>query len=183
MSSNHNRHVHCIHDLDNLLDADFYADLYEPLVYDVENERLTGTLPTTVAALERRLEDCIGSEDYVAVIRALVATRDPAAIRVLASLLDSTGPIAEEAIAGLITFGEAVVPAMRRCTDADDYDTIRHGRRVLAALGDAPSEEWLRADDDERMAAYLERKGWSEDLIALALEPIPDEADEPESVE
>jgi hypothetical protein len=114
---------------------------------------------STVAALEHRLRDCQFSDDYVAVIRALVATRHRAAIRVLASLLDSTGPIAEESIAGLVTFGEAAIPAMRECADSLDYEMIRHGHRVLAALGDAASKQWLRDDDAERIAAYLERKG------------------------
>jgi hypothetical protein len=123
------------------------------------------TCITSVAALERRLDRCIGSEDYVVVIRALVATGKPAAIRVLASLLDSTGPIAEESIAGLVTLGETfgqVVPAMRECTDSEDYEMIRHGHRVLKALGYEESAEWLRHDDQERIAAYLERKGITE---------------------
>jgi hypothetical protein len=117
---------------------------------------------STVAKLERRLQYCRFSEDYVVVIRALVATGDRAAIRVLASLLDSVGPIAEESIAGLLTFGEAVVPAMRECIDSLDYEMIRHGHRVLAGLGDAASRQWLRDDDAERIAAYLERKGFSD---------------------
>jgi hypothetical protein len=124
-----------------------------------------------VAALEDHLLDCIGSEDYVAVIRALVATRDPAAIGVLASLLDSVGPIAEESIAGLRTFGEAVIPAMRECVDSLDYEMIRHGHRVLAALGDEASEQWLRDDDAERIEAYLERLGFA-DLECSPFESI-----------
>ena len=103
---------------------------------------------------------CIGSEDYGTVIRALVATGDPAAIRVLASLLDSVGAIAEEAIAGLLTFGDAAIPAMRECTDSLDYDMIRHGHQVLATLGDAASVQWLRDDLAERIAAYRERLGF-----------------------
>jgi hypothetical protein len=110
-----------------------------------------------VAVLEGRLLDCVGSEDYLAVIRALVATRAPAAIRVLASLLDSVGPIAEESIAGLLTFGESVVPAMRECVDSLDYDMIRHGHQVLAALGDGASKQWLIDDRAECIAAYRER--------------------------
>jgi hypothetical protein len=113
-----------------------------------------------VAALEQRLDHCDGSEDYVAVIRALVATRDPAAIRVLASPLDSVGPIAEESIAGLLTFGAAAIPAMRECVDSLDYEMIRHGHRVLAGLGDEASEQWLHDDDAERIEAYLDRKGF-----------------------
>jgi hypothetical protein len=89
----------------------------------------------TVAALKARLHYCDGSEDYVFVILTLVATRHPDAIGILALLLDSTGPIAEESIAGLITFGEAAIPAMRECLDSLDGDIVRHGRRVLAALG------------------------------------------------
>src|SRR5258708_23723039 len=139
----------------------------------------TVTFISLVAALEDRLQDCIGSEDYVVVIRALVATGDPAAIRELASLLDSTGPIAEESIAGLIAFGEAAIPAMRECVDSLDYEMVRHGHRVLAALGDEASKQWLRDDDVDRMHAYLDRKGFSE-LAWLFLSS--NETDEPNEV-
>jgi hypothetical protein len=133
----------------------------------------------TVAALKARLDDCDGSEDYVTVIRALVATRHPDAIGVLASLLDSTGPIAEESIVSLLTFGEAAIPAMRKCVDSLDYEMIRHGHRVLAALGDEASAQWLRDDDAERIAAYLERKGIDPDVWAKRfLEAIANDADE-----
>jgi hypothetical protein len=137
----------------------------------------------TVRSLAYRLRSCVGSEDYVAVIRALVATRDPVAIGVLASLLDSTGPIAEESIAGLVTFGEVVVPAMRGCIDSDDYERIRHAHRVLAALGDAESKQWLSDDDDERVEAFLERKGISDvECAGRLLEAIANEDKDPEQV-
>ncbi len=150
------------------------------------NQNLSNvTFISPVAALERRLDDCLGSEDYVAVIRELVATRDPAAIRVLASLLDSTGPIAEESIAGLLTFGDAVLPAMRACTDSLDYEMIRHAHRVLAQLGDEASQQWLREDDAERIEAYLNRVGlspesrlWARICVGL----MANEADEKEGV-
>jgi hypothetical protein len=122
---------------------------------------------STVATLKRRLRGCRFSDDYVDVIRALVATGDPAAIHVLASLLDSTGPIAEESIAGLIRFGEAAIPAMRKCIDSLDYEMSRHGHRVLAALDDEASTQWLRDDDAERMHAYLDRKGFGEPACAF----------------
>src|SRR3974390_3006593 len=94
-----------------------------------DNRRIKSA--SKVAVLTRRLRRCVGSDDYVAVLRALVATPAPAAIPVLASLLDSTGPIAEHSIAGLLTFREPAVPAMRECVDSLDYDMIRHGHRVL----------------------------------------------------
>ncbi len=134
---------------------------------------------STVATLKRRLRDCISTDDYVEVIHALVGTGDRAAIRVLASLLDSSGPIGEESIAGLITFGEAAIPAMRKCIDSLDYEMIRHGHRVLAALGDEASKQWLRDDDVDRMHAYLDRKGFSE-LAWLFLSS--NETDEPNEV-
>jgi hypothetical protein len=148
------------------------------------NQKLSNvTSASPVAALEDRLLDCGGSEDYVAVIRALVATRDPAAIRVLASLLDSTGPIAQQAIAGLLTFGEAVIPAMRECVDSLDYDMIRHGHFVLATLGDEASRQWLHDDDVERVEAYLERMGFSEFSDDVdSDDPIANETDEPTEV-
>jgi hypothetical protein len=139
----------------------------------------TDSTPSRVAAIADRLRDCIGSEDYVTVILALVATCDPAAIPVLAALLDSVGPIAEESIAGLLTFGDAVVPAMRGCVHSLDYDMIRHGHQVLAALGDAASKEWLRDDRAECIAAYGERVGFP-DLPGDAL--VANETDEPSEV-
>jgi hypothetical protein len=141
------------------------------------HQNAASSLP--VSALEDRLNDCGGSDDYVAVIRALVATRDPAAIRVLASLLDSVGPIAEEAIAGLVAFGDAAVPALRECVESLDYEMIRHGHRALAALGDAASQQWLRDDDAERIATYRERLGFS---VVLWEALIANETDEPARV-
>jgi hypothetical protein len=132
-----------------------------------------------VSLLEDRLLDCVGSEDYVAVIRALAATRDPTAIHVLASLLDSVGPIAQEAIVSLLTFGDAVIPAMRGCVDSLDYDMIRHGHEVLAALGDAVSQRWLRDDLAERIAVYCEHRGIS---LLLAEIVIANDTDEPSEV-
>ncbi len=96
----------------------------------------------------------------------------------LASLLDSSGPIAEESIAGLITFGAAAIPAMRMCIDSLDYEMIRHGRRVLAALGDETSKKWLHDDDVERMHAYLDRKGFGELACLFLGANETDEAEE-----
>jgi hypothetical protein len=127
---------------------------------------------SNVSALEARLDDCIGSQDYVDVIRALVATGDQRAVHVLASLLDSTGPIAEESIAGLVKLAEAgcdVVSAMRACTDSDDYEMIRHAHRVLVAVGNQASKQWLKADDEERIEAYLDRMGLAEEEGLLAV--------------
>jgi hypothetical protein len=132
---------------------------------NAKNSNATVTCITSVATLERRLDDCVGSEDSVVVIPALVATRKPAAVRVLASLLGCTGPIAEESIAGLVTLGETfgqVVGAMRECVESDHYESIRHGHRVLAALGHEESVQWLRQDDEERIGVYLESKGITE---------------------
>jgi HEAT repeat protein len=114
---------------------------------------------SSVAVLARRLDECGGSDDYVAVIHALEATGDPRAVRVLAGLLDSTGPIAEASIAALVSFGEVAVPALVACTECDDYETIRHAHRALAALGHGASTAWLAADDADRVDAYLDEKG------------------------
>jgi hypothetical protein len=125
---------------------------------------VTVTAAPSIAALERRLRRCSYSEQYVEVIRAIVATRCERAVSVLARLLDSTGPIAEESIAGLVSLAKGagldVRPAMLRCTDSDDYEMIRHGHRVLAALGDEASRAWLRADDGERVERFLDEKGF-----------------------
>lgn len=58
----------------------------------ISNQKNNVHFLVSVPRLERLLDRCVGSEEYVAVIRALVATRDVAAVDVLASLLDSTGP-------------------------------------------------------------------------------------------
>ena len=125
------------------------------------------TFITSVARLEARLDDCIGSDDYLAVIEALVATEKKAAVRVLAELLDMSGPVAEAAIAGLVTLarhaGIDVAPRMKRCADSDDYEMGRHAHRVLAELGDAESAQWLRYDDEDRIEAYLDEKGFTEE--------------------
>ena len=117
------------------------------------------TNPTLFADLTDRLADCRRSADYVDTIRALAAIRDPRAIDVLAALLDSTGTIAEASIAALLSFGDAAVPAMRRCIDSDDADIIRHGHVVLAQLGDADAARWIARDDRERSDAFLESVG------------------------
>ena len=84
-----------------------------------------------------------------------------------------------ESIAGLLAFGAAAIPAMRECVDSLDYEMIRHGHRVLAGLGDDASQRWLREDDDERIAAYLERKGLSDDAALPYRVLIANDPDEP----
>jgi len=68
---------------------------------------------------------------------------------------------------------------MRECVDSLDYEMIRHGHRVLAGLGDDASQRWLREDDDERIAAYLERKGLSDDAALPYRVLIANDPDEP----
>ena len=153
------------------------------------NQSSNVTFITSVARLEARLDFCGGSEEYVEVIHALVATGKKGAVRVLASLLDSTGPIAEESIKGLITLatdaGLDVAPAMKKCTGSDDYEMIRHAHRVLIALGSEESREWLRADDAERIEAYLDKQGFTDedDRVWAKLEAgIANDADEEDGV-
>jgi hypothetical protein len=121
---------------------------------------MNSTDKNIIRALEDRLSRCRFSEEYVETIAEITATRTPRAIAVLASLLDSTGPIAEAAIEGLLSFGADALPAMRACVDSDDADMIRHGHVVLARLGDADSVRWLHADDEERAEAYLDEMGF-----------------------
>jgi hypothetical protein len=90
--------------------------------------------------LADRLEDCTTSTDYVRIIRKITRTQDPDAIAILASLLDSPGPVGAAAVRGLISFGRLAEAEMRRClVDSMDEDQIRNAHRVLAALGDAYS--------------------------------------------
>jgi hypothetical protein len=113
-----------------------------------------------IGDLEDLLFRCRFSEEYVETIREIAETRMPRAIAVLASLLDSTDPIAEAAIEGLLSYGADAIPAMRACVDSCDADMIRHGHVVLAELGDAESVRWLKADDHERAEAYLDEMGF-----------------------
>lgn len=147
------------------------------------NNRRNVSARASVSALASRLRhldrSTAGSDAYVAVVRALVATRDPAAVPVLASLLDSTGPIAAESIAGLIAFGVAAIPAMRACTESLDYETIRHAHRVLAELGDDASRKWLRDDGADRIDTFLERVGFTDVECG---EPVANEADDAKEI-
>jgi len=90
----------------------------------------------TLKTLRNRLEyRCLGSEDYVVVIREIARTGDVDAVRILGRLLDSTGPIAHEAMEALVGFGEAAVPEMVRRRDRSmDSDVIRHAKKVLARI-------------------------------------------------
>ncbi len=86
------------------------------------------------------LEDCTTSTGYVRIIRKITRTQDPDAIAILASLLDSPGPVGAAAVRGLVSFGQLAEAEMRRCLDAMDEDMIRNAHRVLAALGDTYSQ-------------------------------------------
>lgn len=90
--------------------------------------------PTLTKLVDRLEYDCDFSDDYVPVIRAIARTREPEAIDILAGLLDSSGPIAVEAMNGLVSFGEAAVPAAQRCVDSDDGAMCLHGEQVLERL-------------------------------------------------
>jgi hypothetical protein len=102
----------------------------------------------SVAACEARLAECEFSEDYVAVVTALVAGRKRAAVPVLAALLDSPGVVGAAAAAALVTLSAVhdVVPSARWATGQDDYDAIRTRHTVLARLGHLASVRWLRLD-------------------------------------
>ena len=91
----------------------------------------------TLKKRRNRLEyRCLGSEDYVRCIRAIARTRDTDAIVILADLLDSSGPIAREAMTALVGFGEAcVVEVKRRHEESMDGAMIAvHTREVLARV-------------------------------------------------
>ena len=57
-----------------------------------------------LASLERALDRGLTSTEYLVVIRKITRTRDPRAIAVLASRLDSPGPIGAAAVRGLQSF-------------------------------------------------------------------------------
>ena len=102
------------------------------------------------------LEDCTISTEYIRVIRRITRTQDPDAIAILASLLDTPGPVGAAAVRALISFGQLADAEMRRCVaDGVDEDMIRNAHRVLAALGDAYSKRaqyaycWADLDEEQ----------------------------------
>ncbi len=114
----------------------------------------------TLKNLTRALDRCTTSTEYVVVIRKLARTQDPDAIKILASLLDSPGPVGAAAVRGLLSFGQLAETAMRRCLARSmDEDQIRNAHRVLAALGDAYSERavsaycWTDLEVEDALAA------------------------------
>jgi hypothetical protein len=110
--------------------------------------------------LTRALDRCTTSTEYVDVIRKITCTRDPDAIAILASLLDSPGPVGAAAVKGLISFGQFAEAEMRRClAQSMDEDQVRNAHRVLAKLGDAYSKRavnaycWADLDEESAIAA------------------------------
>ena len=104
------------------------------------------TMTKKLKKLVRALDRCDTSTDYVDVIRRITRTRDLDAIAILASLLDSPGPVGAAAVRGLISFGQFAESEMRRCLRLSmDEDQIRNAHRVLAALGDRYSMRAVRA--------------------------------------
>jgi hypothetical protein len=86
----------------------------------------------TLKKLHDRLEnDCVGSEDYVRCIGRIARTRSVDAIPILASLLDSPGPIGAAAIEALVGLGDAVIAEMKRCADSLDSDMVAQAHEVL----------------------------------------------------
>ena len=109
------------------------------------------------------LEDCTTSTEYVRVIRRITRTQDPDAIVILASVLDTPGPVGAAAVRGLMAFGQLAEGEMRRCVATGvDEDVIRNAHRVLAALGDPFSRRAVSAHcwadlEEEDAAAEQER--------------------------
>jgi hypothetical protein len=120
--------------------------------------------------LTRALDRCTTSTEYVVVIRKIARTQDPDAIAILASLLDSPGPVGAAAVRGLLSFGQFAESAMRRCVaESMDEDQIRNAHRVLAALGDAYSTRAVSAhcwaDLDEEDAITAARAAANDDAV------------------
>jgi hypothetical protein len=114
----------------------------------------------TVKVLRRRLDRSVSSEDCVRTVRALARTADPAAVPVLASLLECPGAVGRAAVQALLTFPRAVVePAMRECLEALEEEIVRNAYRVLAAFGDVRSRRamhavcWADFEESERIDA------------------------------
>lgn len=118
------------------------------------------TMTKNLKKLVRALDRCDTSTEYVDVIRRIERTGDPDAIAILASLLDSPGPVGAAAVRGLMSFGQLAESEMRRCLRLSmDEDQIRNAHRVLAALGDRYSKRavnaycWADLDEEDEAAA------------------------------
>jgi HEAT repeat protein len=118
------------------------------------------TMTKNLKKLVRALDRCDTSTEYVDVIRRIARTRDLDAIAILASLLDSPGPVGAAAVRGLISFGQFAEGEMRRCLALSmDEDQIRNAHRVLAALGDRYSKRavnaycWADLEEEDEAAA------------------------------
>ena len=118
------------------------------------------TMTKKLKKLVRTLHRCNTSTEYVDVIRRIARTRDLDAIAILASLLDSPGPVGAAAVRGLISFGQFAEGEMRRCLALSmDEDQIRNAHRVLAALGDRYSKRavnaycWADLEEEDEAAA------------------------------
>jgi hypothetical protein len=104
------------------------------------------TMSKNLKKLVRALDRCDTSTEYVDVIRRITRTEDLDAIAILASLLDSPGPVGAAAVRGLVSFGQFAESEMRRCLARSmDEDQIRNAHRVLAALGDRASKRAVSA--------------------------------------
>ena len=90
---------------------------------------------------------CDGSEDYVRCIRCIAETRDVDAIRILARLLDMSGPAARAAMSALVGFGEAALPEMRRRHERSmDGAEIVHTAEVIARIARKTERAATRAE-------------------------------------
>jgi hypothetical protein len=130
----------------------------------------------TLRSLRRALDRCDTSTDYVFAIRKIARTQDPDAIVLLASLMDSPGPVGAAAVRGLVSFGHRAEPETRRCLARSmDEDQIRNAHRVLAKLGDRASKRAVPA----RCWADLEALAEQEELAELIPTPVdmPQELD------
>ncbi|HEY8090180.1 MAG TPA: hypothetical protein VIF09_20105 [Polyangiaceae bacterium] len=85
--------------------------------------------------LADKLDDCIGSEDSIAVIRRITRWGGLEAIEILASLLDSPGPIGRAAESGLVKFGADALPVLFRVLDETiDADEEMHAESAVRRI-------------------------------------------------
>ena len=93
-------------------------------------------------------------------VRALIGSRDPGAIDVLANLLRDPGKVGTEAARGLARFGRKAKSTLQRCVDDKDKVTAGRARELLSRLG----EDEAGVDDVvETMTAYVGREASDND--------------------
>lgn len=134
---------------------------------------------SNIENLIRAVEEATSADKMVAAVKALAATRDPAAIPTLIDVLRYNNPgAAVAAVDGLIELGEAAVQPILERLDGYNYGARAWAIRAFAGIGDARGLDLLVAAAETDFALSVRRAAarglgnlkWS----GVAAEQVPD---------